>query len=64
MGQSKYCNVAATRAQYRLYVIGDDLMAAKSASKTVKEILDTFALKEIESIKENQDLTRRKKRSI
>lgn len=49
-------NVAATRAKFRLYVIGDAKAWKESACiSTAKKIIDTFAIKEIKSIME-QDI--------
>lgn len=46
-------NVAVTRAKYRLYVIGDEAAWKESnCINRAKEIIDTFAIKEIKSILE------------
>lgn len=46
-------NVAATRAKYRLYVIGDeDAWMASDCIRMAKEIIDTFAIKKIKAILE------------
>ena len=46
-------NVAATRAKFRLYMIGDEeAWKASPCVHTAKEIIDTFAIKEIKSILE------------
>lgn len=48
-------NVAVTRAKYRLYVIGDDgAWQNSSCVKKAKTILDTFAIKKIKAILEEQ----------
>lgn len=48
-------NVAVTRAKFRLYIIGDDAAWQKSACvKKAKTILDTFAIKKIKAIMEEQ----------
>lgn len=44
-------NVAVTRAKFRLYVIGDqDAWKSSTYISRTKEIIDTFAIKEIKSI--------------
>lgn len=44
-------NVAVTRAKYRLYVIGDSVAwSNNSYVREAKEIMDTFAIKEIQQI--------------
>lgn len=47
-------NVAATRAKFRLYVIGDeDAWKSSTCVSMAKEIIDTIAIKEIKSILED-----------
>lgn len=49
---SNIVNVAVTRAKYRLYVVGDIRAWEKSSCiSKAKEIIDTFALKEISKIR-------------
>lgn len=54
---SNIVNVAATRAKYRLYIVGDAQVWMENVHlRTAKTILDTYALRQIRTVLSNEEL--------
>lgn len=54
---SNIVNVAVTRAKYRLYIIGDESVWSKNRNlQTAKNIIDTYAIKEIHTILNDEEM--------